>query len=113
MLLAQRDNAIFNSVLAADGIHNSFLEVVKAYKNERAALMERLTPEQFEGDMGSGVLSREEALALQPRMIGVNSLVEDMRRYAASGNTKSGKVLDRLHHLLRERLGLPYKIEST
>jgi hypothetical protein len=79
MLLAQKDNDVFNAVLQ-DGIHNSFMEVLKAYKVERQALVDRLTPQQVQGDMGSGEFSPQEALALYPRLSDVSSLAEQLRK---------------------------------
>ena len=79
MLLAQKDNDVFNAVLQA-GIHNSFMEVLKAYKVERQALVDRLTPQQVQGDMGSGELSPQEALALYPRLSDVSSLAEQLHK---------------------------------
>jgi hypothetical protein len=113
MLLAQKDDGVFNAVLGADGIHNSYMEILRTYKDERKALMDRLTPQRVQGDMGSGELSPQEMLILQPRIIDVSSLAEQLRTHAATGYSESTKVLDRLHKLLKERLGLPYKIEAA
>ena len=104
---------MFNLVLPMDAIHNSLNDGVKVLNTERVALTERLKADQVEGAVVSGNLDRDQTLALRPRMINVNSLIENLRASAKRDFEESGEALDRLQKVLRDKLGLAYKLEST
>ena len=113
MLLALKNDDMFNLVLPMDTIHNSLIAAVKVLNTERAALTERLKVDEAEGAALSSTLDRDQTLALRPRMINVNSLIEAIRADAKRGFEESGDALDRLQEVLRDKLGLTYKLEST
>ncbi len=113
MLLALKNNDMFNLVLPMDVIHNSLIAAVKVLNTERAALTERLKTDEAEGAVLSSNLDRDQTLALRPRMINVNSLIEAIRANAKRGFEESDEALDRLQKVLRDKLGLAYKLEST
>ena len=110
MLLAQRDDEVFNSMSETDELHNLHVEALATLQLMRRNLMERIPPENVSGDRGSVVLPREEYAALRPRMIEVNSLVEQLRNDAHDGISAAGSLLHQLQYLLRKRLDLPYKV---
>ena len=113
MLLALKNDDMFNLVLPMDVIHNSLNDAAKVLNTERAALTERLQVDEAEGAAFSSTLDRDQTLALRPRMINVNSLIESIRADAKRGFEESGEALDRLQEVLRDRLGLAYKLEPT
>lgn len=51
-------------------------------------------------------------MALRPRMIVVNSLIEAIRDRAKTDFEESVEALDGLHKTLRDNLGLAYTLES-
>ena len=57
--------------------------------------------------------SRWLELALRPRMIDVNSLIVNIRAHAKKGLEESDQALNGLHEVLRDKLGVVYKLEST
>jgi hypothetical protein len=114
MLLAQKDDDTFNSVLPMDIVHNSLIEVLKVFNAERRALGERLRPEEVNGVNGAvvtGVMDRDEALALRPRMIEVNGLINSLRTSARTDFQEANEALNKLSTTLREKLGLRHKLE--
>ena len=105
MLLAQRDDEVFNAVLSIDVLHNSLIDAVKTLNDRRLALTERIAAGKVEGEVAISGLPQAELLAIRPRMIELNTLIEQLRSDAARAVEESGLVLDRLHTLLRDRLG--------
>ena len=111
MLLTLKQDDVFNSVAEMDIIHNSLSDAVKLLNNERRSLTERLTHEEAKGAVLSGTLSKDQMLSLRPRMIEVNGLIESIRSQAERDFNDSRAALDSLHTLLKEKLGLAYKLE--
>jgi hypothetical protein len=112
MLLAQRDDEVFDSVLSIDVLHNSLIDAVKTLNDRRLALTERIAAGKVEGEVAISGLAQAELLAIRPRMIELNTLIEQLRADAARAVDESGEVLNRLHKLLREKLGLPYRLAA-
>ena len=52
-------------------------------------------------------------LVLRPRMIEVNSLIEGIRADAKRGFEESQEAMSRPNDVLRDKLGLTYKLKST
>lgn len=113
MLLAQKNNDVFNLVLSMDVIHNSLIAAVSVLSSERRELTQRVKADQAEGNVLSGILNRDQMLTLRPRMIEVNSLIENIRVMAKRDSDESKDALERLQMLLRDKLGLTYTLESN
>lgn len=111
MLLAQKNDDVFNLVLPMDVIHNSMIVLVKLINQERQKLSSLLKPDEVDGHVITGHLSKEQVLMFRPRMIEVNTLIESTRVNANRGTRDSREALKRLNSLLREKLGLSYKLE--
>ena len=111
MLLALKNNDVFNLVVSMDVIHNSLSNAVKLLTTERRALTERLKVDEAEGAVLSGVADEDQFLALRSRMIEVNTLIEGIRAEAKRDVDESGEALDCLNKVLRDKLGLAYKLE--
>jgi hypothetical protein len=111
MLLSLRNNEVFNSVVGMDAIHNSLVDVFKLFNAERRGLTERLPPAtDGQGSILGGHISPEAFAALRPRMIEVNTLVEQLRTGAKNDFTEATKVIASLVQLLHDKLGLSYKV---
>ena len=113
MLLSLESDEVFNLVVPMDDIHNSFIDAVRTLNAERRALTELLKPDKIEGKAVTGVMDREEALALAPQMINVNSLIEKIRPAAKTNAEESSKALDELNQLLKTKLQLTHELEPT
>lgn len=113
MLISLRDNDVFNSMIDMDVAHNSLLAVLRVAIVLRKELTEKLKVDGVDGSQLAGVLRPEEWLALQPRMIEVNSVIEQMRAQAKKEYEASKKTLDDLATLFRVKLGLGYSIEPV
>jgi hypothetical protein len=112
LLLSFKNDEVFNSIVSMDVIHNSLTNAVKLLTTERRALTERLRADDASGAILSGVADRDQFLALRPRMIEVNSLIEQLRIEARRDFDESSEALDRLNKVLRDRLGLAYRLEA-
>jgi hypothetical protein len=112
MLLSQRDDDAFNLVVPLDAIHNSLIAAVRVLNERRIALTERLKPDKAEGNVLSGTLDQQEMLALRPRMIEVNTLLDGLRGRVKKDFEQSDEALERLQRVLRKKLGLAYRLEA-
>lgn len=112
MLMSLKSDDVFNEVVAMDDTHNSLIDAIKVLNTERRALTERLKADQAEDQALSGTLDRNQWLAIRPRMIEVNSLIDSIRDSAKEDFERSDETLARLQVVLQETLGLAYKIES-
>jgi len=111
MILAFEDNDVFNAVVEMDGVHNSTLAALKVLNASRIALSERLPVHEAEGNILSGVCTEAEMLALRPRMIEVNSVFESIQASTGRDVNESALALNSLNDLLRDKLGMAYKLE--
>lgn len=112
MLLGLKNDSVFNRVVELDVIHNSLIDAAKIMSSERKALSDRLEATNASGTTLTGSLNREAYLALRPKMIEVNSLIDAVRVSAQRDVAESIIAMTALQELLRERLGLSYKLES-
>jgi hypothetical protein len=112
MVLGLQGIDVFNTIASLDIAHNSLIEATRVMSVERRVLVERLKADQFRGNVLSGELDQETLLALKPQMIGVDSLIEQIRVDATRGAAEASTALNSLHKLFQERLGLAYKIEN-
>jgi hypothetical protein len=107
MLLGLKDNAVFNSVVSMDQIHNGLLDTMRAYTGHRQRLAERLPrATNVEASRLTSYLTKEQKLELAPYLIDTNSLVEQLQQQAAKDVLDAKKALESLQNLLRNRLGL-------
>jgi len=113
MLMAMKNDNVFNSVFPLDTVHNSLLEVATAFHTQRATLLERLPVDTVNGDLVGSNLSSSQLLTLRPHMILVNNIIEELRQFADRSASESHTALYGLHALLRDKLGISYKLESS
>jgi hypothetical protein len=111
MLLAQKHDEVFNLVMSIDVIHNGLLSALASFNDHRMMLTQQLIPDRVEGTVLSGRLSDAQMLAHRPKMIEVNSLIEQIRAQAKNNLGEAGDALTRLQSVLREKLDLKYKLE--
>jgi len=106
------DDDLFNLIVQIDVIHNSAITAVEVLNSSRMALTGKLNVHEAQGNKLSGYYTEEQILAARPFMIEVNSLYEAIHTNTERDVRESSDALERLNVLLREKLGLKYKIES-
>jgi hypothetical protein len=115
LLLAQRDDLLFNNVMDLEAMHNSLLDAVRVFNTERGALGERLAavskPDLVAGAHVSGLAPTQEINALLPKMIDVNSLVEAVLSNAKDALVISRKTVNGVVALFRTKLDLRITLE--
>lgn len=111
-LLGLKNDGVFNSVIDMDIIHNGFIESVRTMNNTRKELSERLRVVETDGDVAHIGLAKEEYLLVRPKMVEVNTLVEQIRKFGGIDCKRSKESLTQLHTLLRSKLGLTYRLET-
>lgn len=94
-----------------DIIHRSLASLLKLVNEGRRKLASRLKPDEADGQIISGYLTKDQVLLLRPAMIEVNSLIENLREHAKRAADESKTALELLNGVLKEKLGLAYKLE--
>lgn len=108
MLMSIGNDDVFNSVFPLDTVHNSLVSSVQISQNERSLLLEQLDIEDMEGEIIRSPL----VLALRPKMIYVNSIIERVYPKIKRSSEESRDALFSLHAVLRDSLGLTYELEG-
>ena len=111
MLLAMKDNHVFNAILPMDTVHNSLLEAANTFTTQRTLLTDRLPIERTDSSSVGGTLTPEQLQTIRPQMIIVNQLVEQIRVFADSGFNESKTALHALHSLIQNRLDVTYELQ--
>jgi hypothetical protein len=111
MLLSLKNDDVFNEVLGLDISHNSLLDVARLVSAERRNLTDRLKVDEANAEVLTGT-DHQTYLALRPRMIEVNGLIQSLRVEAKAATAKSKATMERLQQLLRNRLGLTLRVQS-
>lgn len=112
MLMSIGNDDVFNSIFPLDTVHNSLVNAVQVSQNERSLLVEQLDIEEVEGEIIRSPLGTEQSLALRPKMIYVNSVIEGVYPKIKRSSEESRDALFSLHAVLQDSLGLTYKLES-
>ena len=112
MLLDLGGHDLFNLVFPLDRVHNTMLDSVQVHYRERTALLDKLSPDLVFQDRGQVSLSQGQLRRLQPQIILVNGIVQQLWDHAKRGQDESKHALVELHKLLEEKIGLGYKIEE-
>jgi hypothetical protein len=115
MLLSLKDGPVFNDLMDLEVLHNSLISVVGIFNADRTALIEKMAAvsdtfsetDKFVTGGGPGA----EWWANRPKMMGVNSLVEQLLPMAKNGLTLSHKTLHAANNLFRVKLNISYKLE--
>jgi hypothetical protein len=112
MLLGLKDNDVFNSIIDVDVVHNGLVEAMKIMSSARRALAEGLKADEARGNVLSGNLDKTSYFALKPQMIEVDSMINAIKVDAKRNVGEAHSSMKNLHKLLKDRLGITYKIES-
>jgi hypothetical protein len=112
MLLGLKSNDVFNTIASLDTVHNHLVEATRLMSIERRALAQMLPADLSDGAILSGVIDRNTYMALKPKMIEVNSLIEHIRQAARRDTEESSTAMQRLNGVLKEELDLTYRLES-
>lgn len=111
MLLALKEDDVFNSVFSMDRMHNGILETISTFHNQRAELVSQLPIDNVHGSAVGSFLDPDLVMQLKPRMVSVNNLADELRYISNQRLVESRDVLCALHTLLREKLDLSYKLQ--
>lgn len=111
LLLSLKSDEIFNSVMSLDVVHNSHIDSLVVLNTERRALTDRIRAQESSGNVLGGNLTREQVMLLKPKMIEVNSLIEQLRQRAKEDSSLANKALIDVNKLLRDKVGLTYKLQ--
>jgi hypothetical protein len=116
MLLAQRDDNLFNTLLSMDSIHNSTLAIFLRYAEYRENLGAQLSVDRMDGNVGSTLLTNEEHKRLRPRMVErrlllpprtpLNGILDSLRTRGRQDADEAFAALHALLKLLNSKLGL-------
>lgn len=109
MLLSLKDDDLFNDIVSFDAVHNGTIDIFQTLNERRLALTAEL-PSEMDGAKGETKLTREQLLFLKPKMVEVNMLVEDMRKWCRTEEHNAQTLLTRLHAVLKDKVGLTIKI---
>jgi hypothetical protein len=107
MLLALKNDALFNSMLSMDSVHNSILALFAALKEKHELLADQL-PSTFEGRIASTQASPEQLSRARPTMININIIASSLRATIKRDADEAHQALHDLNSALRENLGLKY-----
>ena len=111
MLMAMGGGEVFNLVLTLEAAHNVQLDSLRTYQNLRASLTEKIHPDSEEGPLLSTTLSQKQRMALRPKMIDANSIIEQARGHISKGFEDSKAALEKTQNLLNDKLEFPYKLD--
>lgn len=111
MLLSLKSDNLFNIILSLDSRHNSLIEAMRLYNAQRTSLQETLKIDSYDGSLASGMMSKQESLALRPTMVSLNQLVLDTQRLSIEYVVESRKALTELEQLFNSKLEMKYRVE--
>jgi hypothetical protein len=110
MVLAQRDDNLFNTLLSIDDIHNSTLAIFLGYAEQREKLGAQLPVGRMHGNVGTAVLTPEEHSLLRPRMVELNGILDSLKTRGRQDADEAFAALRALLDLLNSKLGLKLKV---
>ncbi len=110
MLLALKDNPLFNDLAEMDERHNTTIAGFSAYAEHRLKLGMML-PSDMHGSIGTAGLTQEQRRTIEPRMVEVNSIIEALIPQCQQQEKEAWSVLSRLTTLLSSKFGLTLKLE--
>ena len=109
MLLSLKDDDLFNNIVSFDAVHNGTIEIFQTL-NERRQVLTAELPAKMDGAKGETVLTPEQLLFVEPKMVEVNMLVNSAREWCRTEDPNARTLLTRLHAVLKDRVGLTIEI---
>ncbi|KAA2236955.1 hypothetical protein [Salinarimonas soli] len=113
LLLAIQEDEVFNDLMNLELKYNSTLDGLTTLNLERSQLADMLKPQEMEGNQASSYLTKEQVLALRPRMVAVNGLFEHLRESTKRDFALADSVLHRMHDGFRRKLGIKQKLQVS
>lgn len=110
MLLALKEQDIFNDLASKDELHNATIDVFEVYRARRTVLVDMLPAHQMEGTQGSTSLTKEQLALVRPRMAELDQLITSLRHDCRDGADKSGVALHKLANILNAKTGLSVQL---
>ncbi len=111
MLLALKDDDLFNDLSSFDVIHNSTIELFRTFSNSRISLLAML-PANMDGMVGEIRLSQEQAMYVRPKMVELNSLILSINERCIQDEQAAWNVLGKLNEILNDKLELAVSVAS-
>jgi hypothetical protein len=105
MLLSLKDDALFDAMLSMDAVHNELIDAFWTFGERRGALT-ALLPKTHGADTTP---TRDHLLALRPKIVEINALIDDLRTRARMDYQDASQVLARLAATLKSSLGVAYE----
>jgi hypothetical protein len=109
-LLELKNDELMNETLLLEPKHYHYVESLRTLNQLLFDLVEKVVPREVKGDRGKVELPQEEFMKLRPRMIQINSLIDQLRVEASEDAETYGKLLEQLAKLYKQRLQLPFTI---
>jgi hypothetical protein len=111
MLLSLKDSDLFNLVINQDVCHNSLNDIVSKFNECRKELTDQLEHDQVNGDMLSGVATREQYMKVVPRIIEVNDLISGIRAMSKRNADEGRQAILGLQKVFLQKLGLNLQLQ--
>ncbi len=109
LLLSLKNDDLFNVMMSMDAVHNSSIDAFNSFSASRRQLTAML-PASMEGDVGTTVLSGDDALFVKPKIAELNSLLEQIVGRCDNDEKEALRALLRLGGELSEKLGVNYRL---
>ncbi len=109
-LLELKNDRLLNETLLLEPRHFHYVESLSTLNRLIFELVEKTVPEHVEGDQGRVELTRDEYMKLRPRMLQVNSLIDELRAEASEDAEAFGKLMEELAKAYKDKLRLPFII---
>ena len=111
-LFELKNDKLLNDTLLLEPMHYHFVESLSTLNRLIFELVEKTVPVEMKGDRGRLELPHDEYAKLRPRMVQVNSLIEQLRDEASSDAEAFGTLLEKLTREYKEKLCLPFIITA-
>jgi hypothetical protein len=102
--------ALLNQVNSLDQAYNALIEIMDRYDKDRALLLEKMTPTEMNGEMGSGAFTKEEFLKIQPGLVQLDSLLTQTFPISTKLVSDTFDALRMLVHAKAKPLGKKFAI---
>lgn len=106
MLLSLKDDAVFNSVVSLDKIHNSIIPIWTIYEVKRSAIPSQGEEHSFDASEGKGEFSVRRGSHLEAMIFEVEGIARELVRRSEVDLAEAGTALAKLVPLLNDRLQL-------
>lgn len=112
LLLSLRDDKVFNQILPLDTMHNGLLRVWELYATKRGEIGSRLGAHEVEGNKITSIMTKEQFQGVRPLLIELEMLAAHLQAQSKHSADLSRSALHGLNKLLREKVGVEYRVAA-